>query len=105
GASMREQESIRAERQELRGYTREVKVYKKTCPVCGREFEGGPRAKYDRQACAVIAYQQHPSDWVKQQRRSRERRKRREKRQGGGGRKPARRSPRARKGAQRHQSD
>ena len=76
-------EPIRTERQELRGYTREVKVYKKTCPVCGKEFEGGPRAKYDRQACSVAAYQQRHPDRVSEQRKNRERRKPREKRESG----------------------
>jgi len=51
-------------------------------PACGRDFEGGPRAKYDRQACAVTAYQQRHPDRVTEQRKNRERRKRREKGQG-----------------------
>ena len=59
-----------------------MKVYRKVCPVCGREFEGGPRAKYDRQACALAAYQQRHPDRVTEQRRNRERRKRREKGKG-----------------------
>ena len=77
-----EQEPIRTERQELRGYTREVEVYRKVSPVCGREFGGGPRAKYNRQAFAVAACQQRHPDRATEQRRSRERRKRREKGEG-----------------------
>ena len=32
------------------------RVYRKTCPVCGTEFEGIAKRVYDRQACRVKAY-------------------------------------------------
>jgi len=32
------------------------RVYTKTCPVCGTEFEGIAKRVYDRHACQVKAY-------------------------------------------------
>jgi hypothetical protein len=32
------------------------RVYKKVCPVCGREFEGIAKRVYDSHACQVKAY-------------------------------------------------
>jgi hypothetical protein len=56
-----EAEPIRAVRQELRGYTRVVRIYRKRCPICGTEFEGPKRQIYDRGACASVAWDRaHP---------------------------------------------
>jgi len=32
------------------------RVYRKICPVCGREFEGIAKRVYDSHACQVKAY-------------------------------------------------
>lgn len=49
--------------------TRTFKLYKKTCPVCGTEFEGTKRRIYDRPACAVKAHEQRNAEKVRERNR------------------------------------
>jgi len=34
------------------------RVYRKSCPICGAEFEGIAKRVYDKHACQVSAYRQ-----------------------------------------------
>src|SRR5689334_3121370 len=52
----------RPAKKEVAGYTREVTLYTKTCPVCGATFEGTARKLYDRGACATAAYKQRQGE-------------------------------------------
>ena len=56
-----EGEPIREVREELKGYTRTIRIYRKRCPICGTEFEGPKRQKYDKSGCASVAWDRaHP---------------------------------------------
>jgi hypothetical protein len=64
-------EPVREEQIERKGHTFRLKVYRRTCATCGKEFEGGPRARFCSPTCRVKDWdQRHPENRKERGRRN-----------------------------------